>query len=216
MAALKRDGHALLQALDGLDADGVDAALAAFVRYLNRLYSWAYHYFPWNAGDAMRYPAQENAAHVADGGEQRDVLRPTDTLIRLTWQPLGIQVRAFLAIEHNPALCRDLLDALPFTCLQSHPMVSSESLFAWTPMATTAPTPFREEIRHAPVGRLRFSTRTGQKLIVQYGRTTEDILAPVLGSVLEEDRRVLPALGRAVWQSTYDTKAPIWLTVERA
>src|SRR5262249_49168482 len=106
--------------------------------------------------------------------------------------------------------------ALPFTCLQSHPMVSGESLFAWTPMATTAPTPFREEIRRAPVGRLRFSTRTGQKLIVQYGRTTEDILAPVLGSVLEEDRGMLPALGRAVWQSTYETKAPIWLTVERA
>lgn len=212
-ADLKRNGHLFLEGVDALDHQAFDLALAAFLRYVNTLYSWAYHYFPWNIGDHMRYEGpgegQEATAPIVD------TLTPTDTLIRLTWEPLGIQVDAFLAVDRNPQLCQDLLEALPFTCLQSHPMVSGESLFAWTPLTTTAATPFKEEIRKAPVGRLRFSTRTGQKLIVQYGSTSEDIFAPVLGSVIERDRHLLPALGAAVWKSTYETKEPVWLTVER-
>lgn len=215
MRRLQVDGHALLNALDGLDMEQTDAALAAFVRCANRLYAWAYHWYPWNIGDHLRYPA-DGGGHHDDGAERHDVLTPTDVRIRMRWEPLGIEVEAFLAMDRNLDLCNDLLAALPFTCLQNHPMVSGDSLFAWTPMTSTAATPFREEIRLAPVGRLRFSTRTGQKLIVQYGRTTEDIFAPVLGTVLEEHRHKLPALGRAVWQSTYETKVPIWLTVERA
>ncbi|MEK9724092.1 MAG: hypothetical protein VW405_11515 [Rhodospirillaceae bacterium] len=126
-----------------------------------------------------------------------------------------MSVRAWLAVDGNPELCDDLLAALPFRVLQDHPMVTGESIFAWTPLVSTAPIRLREEIRFAPLGRLRFSQRTGQKLIVQYGETKETIMAPVLGSVVEADVGALPALGRAVWASTYETKAPIWLTVER-
>jgi len=86
---------------------------------------------------------------------------------------------------------------------------------AYTPLVSTAPTPFKEEIRLAPPGRIRFNPRTGQKLIVQYGRTTEDILAPVIGSVLPEDVSKLAEVGAAVWESTYLHKEPVWLTVER-
>jgi hypothetical protein len=50
---------------------------------------------------------------------------------------------------------------------------------------------------------------------VQYGRTTEDILAPVIGSVLPEDVSKLAKVGAAVWESTYLHKEPVWLTVER-
>ncbi len=214
---LKRTGHRLLAAVDGMDAQELDQALAAFLRFVNALYAWAYHHFPWNMGDHLRYESRI-AAEAAPALESpiADTLEPTNSLIRLRWEPLGIEVKAFLAIDLNTQLCEELLAALPFTCLQSHPMVSGESLFAWTPLTTTAPTPFKEEIRKAPVGRLRFSARTGQKLIVQYGVTSEDIFAPVLGSVVEADRHLLPALGAAVWKSTYESKQPIWLTVERA
>lgn len=213
---LKRTGHQFLAAIDGMDAQDLDLSLAAFLRFVNRLYAWAYHHFPWNIGDHLRYqtgPAGDVLPAI--DAPIPDTLEPTDTLIRMRWEPLGIEVKAFLATGLNTQLCEELLAALPFTCLQSHPMVSGESLFAWTPLTTTAPTPFKEEIRKAPVGRLRFSTRTGQKLIVQYGVTSEDIFAPILGTVLASDRHLLPALGAAVWKSTYESKEPVWLTVER-
>lgn len=209
---LKRNGHRFLDAAPMLDADEFDEALAALLRYVNLMYAWAYHEFPWNIGDHMRYAPADVPAITSTAVDR---LTPTDTRIRLRWDPLGIEVRAFLAVDLNTQLCADLLAALPFTCLQSHPMVSGESIFAWTPLTTTAPTPYKEEIRSAPVGRMRFSTRTGQKLIVQYGMTTEDIFAPVIGSVLEEDRHLLPIVGKAVWESTYASKVPMWLTVTR-
>ena len=133
----------------------------------------------------------------------------------MTWEPLGISARAWLAVEQNPELCQDLLAALPFTILQQHPMVTGESLFAWTPLASTAPVRVLEEIRFAPIGRLRFSQRTGQKIIVQYGATKETIFAPVLGGIVKEDIPKLPGLGRAVWQANYKSKDLIWLKVER-
>lgn len=207
-------GSAIIAQLDRADADSIDRMLTAFCRYLNSLYPWVYHHFPWNLGDHMRYE-NGGAQGNSDGSPNPETLTPTDTLIRMRWEPLGIEVRAWLAVNDNAELCHDLLGALPFTAMQSHPMVTGESLFAWAPLVSTAPTPLKEEIRKAPIGRLRYSTRTGQKLIVQYGTTTEDIMAPVLGAVLPEDCHKLAALGKAVWASLYQSKEPVWLTVER-
>ncbi|NSY41913.1 hypothetical protein [Agrobacterium tumefaciens] len=208
---LKELGHRILTAAPSLDHDQFDQALTKFLRYTNLLYGWAYHCFPWSIGDSMRYP---------ETGEVKlppvvDNLQPTDTLLRLRWEPIGIEVRAFLATAGNTQLCEELLTIMPFTCLQTHAMVAGESLMAYTPLVSTAPTPFKEEIRLAPPGRLRFNARTGQKFIVQYGRTTEDILAPVIGSVLAEDVPKLAKVGAAVWESSYRTKEPVWLTVQR-
>lgn len=202
----------LVPALKAADVAEQDALLVAYVAYLNALYAWAYFTFPWAVGDAMRYPPKPAAAALPD---YPDTLVPTDCLLRLRWEPLGIEVRAFLATDKNPELCADLLAALPFKALQTHPMAAGESLMAWAPMVTTAPTPFKEEISRAPIGRLRYNAATGQKFIVQYGRTSEDIMAPVIGSVLAEDRHLLPALGAAVWRAQYETKEPIWLHIAR-
>ncbi len=207
-------GNEMIKLLDEADADSIDRMLSAFCRYLNALYPWVYHYFPWNLGDHMRYTeayAQTSVIHSANP----ELLTPTDTMIRMRWDPLDVEVRAWLAVNDNAELCRDVLAAMPFTAMQSHPMVSGESIFAWAPIITTAPAPLKEEIRMAPIGRLRYSTRTGQKLIVQYGSTSEDIMAPVLGAVLPEDCHKLPVVGKAVWESVYQNKQPVWLTVER-
>lgn len=208
---MKTLGHTFLKLAPTLDNDEFDRALTEFLRYTNLLYGWAYHWFPWNIGDAMRYPD----GPVPELPPVVDRLEKTDTLIRLRWEPIGIEVRAFLATSGNTELCDELLSIMPFTCLQTHAMVAGESLMAYSPLVTTAPTPFKEEIRLAPPGRLRFNPRTGGKFIVQYGRTTEDIFAPVIGSVFLEDVPKLAAVGAAVWQSTYQNKEPIWLTVER-
>ena len=66
------------------------------------------------------------------------------------------------------------------------------------------------------MGRLRFSQRTGQKLVVQYGAVTETILSPVLGQVVPADIGKLAGVGAVVLASTFTTKSPIFLTVEVA
>jgi len=202
----------LLAAIEDCSVEEGDRILTRYLGYVNALYAWAYHYFPWNVGEEFRYDNWHGSQDLPDNP---DTLAQTDCLIRLRWEPIGIEVKAFLAVDLNTELCKDILAAMPFRCLQVHPIVAGQSLMAYSPLTTTAPTPFREEIRRAPVGRLRYNASTGQKFIVQYGRTSEDILAPVIGSVLPEDRHLLAEVGRAVWASTYHTKQPIWLHVER-
>jgi len=215
MPTLERFGLALRAIAKDSDNATIERCLTAYLIYANRLYSWAYHYFPWDLGEQFRYPdgmVEEEHGGDSATGAAAEVDGP---LIRMTWKELDISVKAVLAASHNPELCADFLEALPFTILQQHPMVSGKSLFAWAPMASTAPIRYKEEIRRAPVGRLRFSQRTGQKLIVQYGPTTETIMAPVLGTILPEYLDELEALGQGVWDSTYHSKKQIWLTVER-
>ena len=190
-------------------------AMRSYVAYTNRLAAWSFHYFPWGLGEQFRYD-QPDVPPPDISDVKRRVKIKDGTPIRLTWEPLGISVKAVLASKENPELCADLLKALPFRVVQDHAVVTGESMYAWTPIVSTAPIRVRERICDAPVGRLRFSQSTGQKLIVQYGPTTEDLAQPVLGEILKPDSDKLPEVGRKVWESTYKTKELIWLTVERA
>ena len=190
-------------------------AMRAYVAYTNRLAAWSFHYFPWELGKRFQY-AEPEVPPPDIGDLKRRVRIRNGRPIRLTWQPLGASVKAVLATSENPELCDDLLRALPFTILQDHAVVTGESMYAWTPIVSTAPIHVRERICDAPMGRLRFSQSTGQKLIVQYGSTTEDLAQPVLGEILGPDVEKLPEVGRKVWESTYESKALIWLAVEAA
>ncbi len=192
------------------------AGLAALNRYANRVNAWCHHHFPWSLGQQFRYGGEDADTAIPPPAALPPPLSPDDTLILMRWEPLGIEVRAALAVDQNPELCRDLLDTLPFTVLQEHAVVTGKSMFAWTPAMSTAPVHVREKINEAPLGRLRFSQGTGQKLIVQYGPTTEDLLAPVLGQVVAEDVDKLDAVGAAAWTSAFEDKQEIWLTVTRA
>jgi len=80
-------------------------------------------------------------------------------------------------------------------------------------MISVAPIRVVERISDAPTGRLRFSQLTGNKLIVQYGETSEDLRVPVLGSVVGEDLDGIREVGRYVWKSTFQSKELIWLSV---
>lgn len=197
------------------DRQAVNAALEAFTAYTNRLAAWSFHYFPWGLGKHFKYAAPDTGTPaIAD--PSRRVAVTDGQRIKLTWEPLGVTVHALLATSENPELCADVLKAMPFTILQDHAVVTGESMYAWTPLVSTAPIRVRERICDAPKGRLRFSQSTGQKFIVQYGPTTEDLAQPVLGQILGDDAAKLDAVGEAVWRSTFETKELIWLTVEVA
>ncbi|BAJ32822.1 MULTISPECIES: hypothetical protein [Kitasatospora] len=198
--------------------------LTTFTEYVNRLTAWSHHYFPWDlGGERYRYAAEEVAAQAAEAAAASPSVDSVDSLgdpsqripVRLTWQPLGVQVDAEIYADLNPQLATDVLKALPFTVLQDHAVVSGESMYAWAPLVSVAPTPVRERICDAPVGRLRFSQATGNKVIVQYGPTTETLSSPVLGKVVDSHADRLAEVGKAVWESTFSSKEPVWLTVER-
>lgn len=196
----------------------VVAALRAFTDYTNRLQAWSFHYFPWGLGQYFKYPEERllsAPAPVSDIGATRAYIK-TGQRIRISWEPLNIMVNATLASNENPELCADLVGALPFTSIQDHAVVTGESMYAWSPFVSTAPIHLRERICDAPIGRLRFSQSTGQKFIVQYGPTTEDLSQPVLGEIDEADAAKLEEVGKAVWKSTFETKELIWMTVELA
>lgn len=137
--------------------------------------------------------------------------------IDLSWRGPGVCVDALaeLADEQNPELCEDFWGCLPFTVLQDHPVVSGESMYCWVPLVSTAAVHVKEAIHDAPPGRIRYSQNTGNKIVIQYGKALEPILTPVLGRVLPDSLRKLPEVGKAVWESTFQNKDLIWITVSR-
>ncbi|GAA3228344.1 cucumopine synthase-related protein [Nonomuraea helvata] len=190
--------------------------LSTLTEYVNRLTAWSHHYFPWHVGEHYRYATSDVTMRPeytpAPVDTEDDPLRRIP--IKLTWQPLGVEVTAELAYDLNEQLCVDFVKSLPFTVLQDHAVVSGESMYAWAPLVSVAPTPVRERICDAPIGRLRFSQATGNKLIVQYGPTSETLSNAVLGKVIDDHIDRLPEVGKAVWESTFRTKEHIWLTAE--
>lgn len=192
--------------------------LREVVLYANLLTAWSHHYFPWGIGAEMRYaelsdvPSGESAfsADVASTNAPTGFEGPR---IEITWEPLGIRAEAVLASSLNPELVEEFVSALPFTILQEHALVSGESMFAWAPLVSTAPVRHNERICDAPIGRLRYSQNSGQKFIVQYGITTENLAAPVLGQIVPEHRADLAAVGEAVWRNTLDRQEDIWVTI---
>jgi hypothetical protein len=123
--------------------------------------------------------------------------------IDINWPELGVKVVAELSDETNPELCEEFWQHLPFKVLQAHPVVSGESVYAWTPIVSTAKVRHREAIIDCPVGRLRYSQATGNKFSVQYGRGLEPLSQPVLGMVLPEYHAQLPAVGKAIWENVF-------------
>jgi hypothetical protein len=200
------------------DRDTIIAMLREIVRYANLLTAWSHHYFPWGVGAGMRYAEASDEPSGAAVSTTR--LTSTDVpsdidgpRIEITWEPLGIRAEAVLATSLNPELVEEFVSALPFTILQEHALVSGESMFAWTPLVSTAPVRHTELISDAPIGRLRFSQNSGQKFIVQYGTTTENLAAPVLGQIIPEHRAGLAAVGEAAWSNTLDRREDIWVSV---
>lgn len=136
-------------------------------------------------------------------------------LIDIRWPSLDVTVVAELADETNLEMCEEFWQQLPFRVPQAHPVVSGESLYCWVPVISTAPVQHRERIVDCPVGRLRYSQTTGNKMSVQYGQGTETLSQPVLGQVLPEYLALLPRVGKEAWENIFWRKEEMFVEVSR-
>lgn len=202
-----------MAAADPSDPD-LDAALAMYGRYANRLHSWIFHYFAWDVADHLPFSAPAKAGKAA-ASKPAPTVSPTSDRIVIEFPGLGLSVRAWIS-DANPKLVADVKRAMPFTTFIDHASVAGESMFAWSPLLSTAPTPVTERVCDAPVGRIRFSQNTGMKFTIQYGETHETIFVAVLGAVLDEDLPILRDVGAKVRHATTVTKDLVWMTVRPA
>lgn len=116
---------------------------------------------------------------------------------------------ATLALDANPELCDEFARQLPFGIVQSHPVVSGSSVTMWLPYLSTAPTPAKESIVDAPIGRIRLSQATGSKISIQYGKGLEPAKQAVLGAIDDEHLDAVPRVGREVWDNLFWRKRPL-------
>ncbi|MGI4814500.1 MAG: DUF3830 domain-containing protein [Janthinobacterium lividum] len=134
-------------------------------------------------------------------------------LVDICWPELGVTVVAELNDTRNAALCEEFWQHLPFKVLQSHPVVSGESTYAWVPIVSVASVQHRARIVDCEIGAIRYSQGTGNKMSIQYGRGQEPVLQPILGQVLPEYVSFLPSVGKAVWDSLFWSKKLIFVEV---
>lgn len=200
---------------DPSDPD-LDAALATYSRYANRLNAWVFHYFRWDAGDHWEFtPPPPQQAETQAHSPAPVEIAPAAPLIRIAFPGLNLSVRAWLAEAANPEIVADLRAALPFRVFIDHASVAGESMFAWTPLCSTSPVRVAERVCDAPPGRIRFSQNTGQKFTIQYGETHETILVAALGAVFPEDMDTLREIGAKVRHATTVTKELVWMEVSQ-
>lgn len=139
----------------------------------------------------------------------------------MEWPSLGIEVGAE-ALAHNIEVFNWFLDNLPLTTLQGHAVISGELLYVMNLlMKTTLPVKYRdlvmEDLSKEPVGRVSLFATAGKvgSIMVKYGPITEPMSYPTIAQVREEDLGKLKEVGRAVWNSIYNTKEVIKVTFKR-
>ena len=133
----------------------------------------------------------------------------------MRWPAFDVVVRVNLADDVNRELVNEVWQKLPFTCVQDHGVVTGKIMYCWVPMVSTAAV--RKMIKHtdANVGVVSYSQGTGNKIIVNYGKCTEDIGAPTLGMVAKQDQTKLDEMGKRAWESSYITKELIDVVFEK-
>ncbi len=128
----------------------------------------------------------------------------------IEWPELGIKVEAELEDVRNKDLIDEIWSNLPMTAIQEHAMVTGKSMYAWVPMISLAEIPFQMEIKDTPPGVVSYSQKTGNKMIVRYGKVTEDLLTPIVGFIKDPDQiKQLDIVGEKVWEEYKTTKKPI-------
>ena len=122
----------------------------------------------------------------------------------IEWPELKIKVEAVLEDRRNADLIDEIWSSLPMVSVQEHAMVTGKSMYCWVPMVSLAEIPFQMRIKDTPPGVVSYSQKTGNKMIVRYGKVTEDLMTPIVGFVLKEQVGLLDKVGEAVWK-TYGT-----------
>ena len=89
----------------------------------------------------------------------------------IEWPDFNVKVEAVLEDVRNPDLINEIWNNLPMTSIQEHAMVVS------------------------------YSQITGNKLIVRYGKVTEDLMTPIVGFIDPQEVPKLDKIGEAVWNN---------------
>lgn len=135
--------------------------------------------------------------------------------ILLEWPDLGLRATAELADDKNKELCDDLWNALPLDSIMNNAVITDGSMYCWLPLLSFAPIHYKERIDQAPIGRLRYSQGTGNKLIVQYAPCYEDVNGTVLGGIIPEDIEVVKEVGEKARESIFMSKKELHIRVSR-
>lgn len=129
----------------------------------------------------------------------------------IEWPGLGVKVEAILEAERNADLISEIWENLPMTAVQEHAMVTGKSMYAWVPMISLANIPFQMMIKETPPGVVSYSQKTGNKMIVRYGKVTEDLMTPIVGFVRQEQVPELERVGETIWKNYRADKKPIFV-----
>ena len=105
--------------------------------------------------------------------------------------------------ERNKELCDEVWDALPFSYVQEHSLVSGQSMYGWVPVISVAKVPFRVRRDQSPIGFVGFNQSTGNKITMKYGPLTEPLYANCLGYIPEQYHEKLKEIGEAVWNNYF-------------
>ena len=135
--------------------------------------------------------------------------------ILLEWPDLGLFAVAELADDKNKELCDDLWNALPIKSIMNNAVITDGSMYCWLPLLSFAPIHYKERIDQAPIGRLRYSQGTGNKLIVQYSECFEDVKGTVLGEVIPEHIDIIRKVGEKARDSIFMTKKELHVRISR-
>ena len=128
-------------------------------------------------------------------------------MFEMEWPSLEGKVKAELFMDKNPDLCKIFWDSMPFETIQLHALVSGEDLYAYCPVNEAE---FHQRgklpvvLSEAPTGSVTYSMLG--LVAVYYGVITEDLKTQLIGRVLRDDLETLKSVGRAVWDSIYNTK----------
>lgn len=135
--------------------------------------------------------------------------------IFIEWPELGLSAHATLANDKNPELCDEFWQKLPFDSIMNNAVITDGSMYCWIPMLSFAPIREKERIDLAPVGRLRYSQNTGNKMIVQYDACNEDVMGAILGQIDDDDIETVKKVGLAAKNAIFMSKTEIHVHVSR-
>lgn len=130
----------------------------------------------------------------------------------IEWPELDVKVEVILEDERNANLINEIWENLPMTSVQEHAMVTGKSMYCWVPMISLVDIPYQMVIKETPPGVVSYSQKTGNKMIVRYGKVTEDLMTPIVGFISKEQIAELEKVGTAVWSSYSTDKKPIFVT----
>lgn len=119
--------------------------------------------------------------------------------LKVTWPEFETSIRIELLEDKAPGVCRDIWDALPFSTIQGHALVTGEMLFATTPVTSRA----RENVTlytELGIGGC-YLGNSSQNIGIVYGNVTEPEGQTKWGQVVEEDITALRKVGVANWRN---------------